>query len=55
MGSKLGSPSTQYIPLSKADVIKIIQKQTSVLHKNIEKVRKNLFELEMKLNKGGIK
>ena len=55
MGSKLGSPSITYLPLSKAEITRIIERHTRVLHKQIEKVRKNLLELEFKCSEGGIK
>ena len=46
MGGKLGTKPVRYIPLSKQEIIKMIKKHSSVLHKDIEKVRKGLLELE---------
>jgi len=48
MGGKLGTKPVRYIPLSKQEIIKMIKKHSSVLHKDIEKVRKGLVELEYK-------
>ena len=48
MNSRLGTTPVRYIPLSKAEVVRIIEKHTRVLQKDLEKVRKGLVELEYK-------
>ena len=50
MPKKLGSQAIKYVPLSKAEIIKMINQKTNMLEKDVEKIRKGLFELEMKVD-----